>query len=199
MHRARGQLARGPGTHSLYIKLCSSAEQGKAEPWKREQPGKWPALFLKPSLAMLPIISFLNECSRLPQFSLINSDLLLIYFLYSRENDLSLQIPCMIMEDSGLFESPQCLPLLLGKAKLCLWPAKSFKHWQHSLSRLISCTTPSSSLLHWFWSWLFTDSFNYSAKLYQSSAFCPSFFFTLEKWQLIKQMQNKLIWIIFLF
>lgn len=147
----------------------------------------------------LPIISFLNDCSSLRQFSLINPDLLLIYFLCYRENDLSLQIPCMIMEDSGLFETPQCLPLLLGKENFCMLPAKSFKYWQHYLSRLISCSTPSWSLLHWFWSWLFTDLFNYSAKLYQRSAFCQSFFFTLEKWQLIKQMQNKLIRSIFCF
>ena len=72
---------------------------------------------------------------------------------------------------------------------------KPFTHWRDYLSGPISRTTALLSLLHWFWSSrLFIDSFNYSAKLYRGSAFCQAFLFTLEKEQLIKQMQNTLIW-----
>ena len=93
MNRARSQLTRGPGTHSLYTKLCSSAEQSRAEKgWgvKARTTWKMTSTVSNTQPCNLPIISFLNDCSSLPQFSLINPDLLLIYFLCYRENDLSL-------------------------------------------------------------------------------------------------------------
>lgn len=133
---------------------------------------------------------------------LINSDLFLICFLYCRENDL-FKFPHLIMEYSGPFKTPQCLPVLLAKRRNTACDLQSPSHTggttspgpSHVPLQAISHTTALLSLLHWFWSpRLFIDSFNYSAKLYQGSAFCQAFFFTPEKEQLIKQMQNTLIW-----